>query len=157
MRSTTVPSTVILVYSTRTVLHCFGFFFLLNIYYLYVHIQLHELNKFFQYFHNYLTICTVHRPLFLFSFFHRMLVLLVLFLSFLLNIYMCIYSYIDTTHSYKCANRNVVQCFGLFNLCALFIMLFFFFAGVVCAFLSFPLNIYYLYVHMQLHRLNKFL
>ena len=34
---------------------------------------------------------------------------------------------------------------------------FFFFADVVCDFLSFPLNIYYLYVHMQFHRLNKFL
>ena len=42
------------------------------------------------------------------------------------------------------ADNNVVQCFGLFNSCALFIMPFFFppFAGVVCAFLSFLLNIY---------------
>ena len=44
--------------------------FLLNIYYLYVYIQLHQLNKFLKYFHNYLTICNVHRPLFFFfSFF----------------------------------------------------------------------------------------
>ena len=76
--------------------------FLLNIYYLYVYIQLHQLNKFLKYFHNYLTICNVHRPLFFFfSFFHCMLILLVLFLSFLLNIYMCIHSYTDTTHSYN--------------------------------------------------------
>ena len=70
--------------------------FLLNIYYLNVHIQLHWLNKFLQYFHNYLTIYTVHWPLFFFSFF-----LLVLFLSFILNIYICIHSYTDTTHSYN--------------------------------------------------------
>ena len=60
----------------------------------------------------------------------------------------------------KCANSNVVQYFGLFNLYALFIRLFFFFsffASVGCAFLSFPLNIYYLYVHIHLHPLNKFL
>ena len=44
-------------------------YFLLNIYYLFVHIQLHRLNKFLQYFHNYLTICTVYGPLFFFFFF----------------------------------------------------------------------------------------
>ena len=88
---------------------CFVFFcflsFLLNIYYLYAHIQLYRPNKILQYFHNYLTICTIHRPLFFFFFF------------------------------------------------------FFLFAGLFCAFcfLSFLLNIYYLCVHIQLHRLNKFL
>ena len=43
--------------------------FLLNIYYFNVHIPLHQFNKFLQYFHNYLTIYTVHWPLFFFSFF----------------------------------------------------------------------------------------
>ena len=60
----------------------------------------------------------------------------------------------------KCANSNVVQYFGLFNLYALFIKLFFFFFSLhqcwLC-FLSFPLNMYYLYVHIHLHRLSKFL
>ena len=37
----------------------------------------------------------------IFSFFHRMLVLLVLFLSFLLNIYMRIHNYTDTTPFYN--------------------------------------------------------
>ena len=78
------------------VLICLSLFF--NIYYLHVHIQFHRLNKFLQYFPNYLTICTVHQPFF---FLHSMLVLLVLFQSFLLNIYMCIHSYTDTTHSYN--------------------------------------------------------
>ena len=78
-------------------------------------------------------ICTVHWPLYLIIFFfHSTLILLVLFLSFLLNIYMCIYSYTDTAHSYKCANNNVVQCFGLFNPCALFIMPFLFFLCRCC-------------------------
>ena len=75
---------------------CFFFLsFLLNIYYLYVHIQLHRLNKFLQYFDN------LHCSWASFSFFHRMLVLLVLFLSFLLNIYMRIHNYTDTTHFYN--------------------------------------------------------
>ena len=73
----------------------FFFCFLLNIYYLYVHIQLHRLNKFLQYFDN------LHRSWASFSFFHRMLVLLVLFLSFLLNIYMRIHNYTDTTPFYN--------------------------------------------------------
>ena len=73
----------------------FFFSFLLNIYFLYVHIQLHRLNKFLQYFDN------LHRSWASFSFFHRMLVLLVLFLSFLLNIYMRIHNYTDTTHFYN--------------------------------------------------------
>ena len=67
--------------------------FILNIYYLNVHIKLHWLNKFLPYFHNYLTIYIVHWPLFFF--------LLVLFLSILLNIYMYIHSYTDTTYSYN--------------------------------------------------------
>ena len=71
--------------------------FLLNIYYLNVHIQLHRLNKFLQYFYNYLTICTIYWPFFS----HSTPVLLVLFLSFLLNIYICIHSYTNTTHSYN--------------------------------------------------------
>ena len=50
------------------VLFCF-LSFLLNIYYLYAHIQLYRPNKILQYFHNYLTICTIHRPLFFFFFF----------------------------------------------------------------------------------------
>ena len=78
--------------------------FPLNMYYLYVHIHFHRLSKFLQYFHNYLTIGTVHWPLFsffLFFFPHNTPVLLVLFLSFLLNIYMCIYNYTDTTHFYN--------------------------------------------------------
>ena len=80
----TVFYTVHLICSTRTVLWLLFFFFffsagficafcflsfLLNIYYLNVHIQLHWLNKFLQYFHNYLTISTIHGPLFFFSFF----------------------------------------------------------------------------------------
>ena len=40
--------------------------FILNIYYLNVHIKLHWLNKFLPYFHNYLTIYIVHWPLFFF-------------------------------------------------------------------------------------------
>ena len=76
---------------------CAFFFlsFLLNIYYLYVHIQLHRLNKFLQYFDN------LHRSWASFSFFHCMLVLLVLFLSFLLNIYMRIHNYTNTTPFYN--------------------------------------------------------
>ena len=38
---------------------------------------------------------------FFFSFFHSTMVMLVLFLSFLLNIYICMHSYTDTTHSYN--------------------------------------------------------
>ena len=55
----------------------------------------------------------------------------------------------------ECTNSNFVQCIW-FVQPAWFIS-FFFFASFVCAFLSFLLNIYYLYVHIQLHRLNKFL
>ena len=69
----TLICTVHLVCSTHTIHQAFSFIFFLyrfclwlfvsfffNIYYLHVHIQLHQLNKFIQYFHNYLTICTVH-------------------------------------------------------------------------------------------------
>ena len=100
--------------------------FLLNIYYLYVHIQLHRFNKFLQYFHNYLTICIVNGPLFLLLFFFLF---------------------------------STVCRFCLCSFC-LFIGLFFFGRFCLCFFfffLSFLLNIYYLYVHIQLHRLNKFL
>ena len=67
--------------------------------------------------------------------------------------------YISIYKKRECTNSNVVQCFGLFNSCALFIRqnFFFSFTSVVCVFLSFLLNIYYLYVHLQLHQLNKFL
>ena len=76
---------------------------------------------------------------FLLFFFYCTPILLVLFFTFLLNIYMCIYSYTDTTHSYKhkCTNSNVVQCFGLFNPCALFISPFCFFRRCCLCFFVF--------------------
>ena len=40
---------------------------------------------------------------------------------------------------------------------ALFIVFYFFFAGFVCAFLSFPLNIYYLYTQIPFNQFNKIL
>ena len=67
--------------------------FLLNIYYFNVHIPLHQFNKFLQYFHNYLTIYTVHWPLFFFA--------CALFVFYFKYLYICIYSYIDTTHFYN--------------------------------------------------------
>ena len=60
----------------------------------------------------------------------------------------------------KSANAQIVilyNAFGLFDLHYSSSFIFFFFAGFVSAFLSFPFNIYYLYVHIQLYRLNKFL
>ena len=71
--------------------------FLLNIYYFNVHIPLHQFNKFLQYFHNYLTIYTVHWPLFFFFFFFAC----ALFVFYFKYLYICIYSYIDTTHFYN--------------------------------------------------------
>ena len=66
-------SSTFLCFFFRRFCFCFLSFllFLLNIYYLNMHIQLHRLNKFLQYFHNYLTIYTVHWPLFSFFFFHN--------------------------------------------------------------------------------------
>ena len=60
----------------------------------------------------------------------------------------------------KSANAQIVilyNAFGLFDLHYSSSFIFFFFAGFVSAFLSFPFNIYYLYVHIQLYRLNIFL
>ena len=59
---------------------------------------------------------------------------------------------------YKSANARTVI-FTVHLVCSTLIVhqAFFFFAGFVHACLSFPLNIYYLHMHIQLYWLNKFL
>ena len=78
-----------------------------------------------------------------------MSVLLVLFLSFLLNIYMCIYIYKKSL----CGLTTVPSIAILvYSTCIVLSPFFFvlFSASFICAFcfLSFLLNIYYLYIHI---------
>ena len=69
--------------------------FVFSFKYLYVYVQLHWINKFLH-FHN-----IVYYAFFFPPTNHSTSDLVVLFLSFLLNIYMCIYSYTELTNSYN--------------------------------------------------------